>query len=72
MSLLEVEIADATIVEHAYAIWAIVLFFVFLRALGTFIALFVFQDYEYVYLGDIEFEYEERRKPSSVRSGSSF
>ena len=25
MSLLEVEIADATIVEHAYAIWAIVL-----------------------------------------------
>ena len=34
MSLLEVEIADATIVEHAYAIWAIVLFFVFLRALG--------------------------------------
>lgn len=62
MSLLEVEIADATIVEHAYAIWAIVLFFVFLRALGTFIALFVFQDYEYVYLGDIEFESEEERE----------
>ena len=66
MKLLDVTIADATIAEHGCAIWAIVLFFITLRTLGTFIALFVFQDYEYVYLGDGEFDTEEDHEEAIV------